>query len=43
MIAKDVNIVTIKELLGYASFQTTMIYTNPNQREVQQAYLYTMK
>lgn len=39
MIAKDVNIVTVKELLGHSSIQTTMIYTNPNQREVQKAYL----
>ena len=39
MIAKDVNIVTVKELLGHANIQTTMIYTNPNQREVQKAYL----
>ena len=43
MIAKDVNIVTIKELLGHANIQTTMIYTNPNQKEVQKAYLDTMK
>ena len=43
MIAKDVNIVTVKELLGHASIQTTMIYTNPNQREVQKAYLDTIK
>lgn len=43
MIAKDVNIVTVKELLGHASIQTTMIYTNPNQKEVQKAYLDTMK
>ena len=39
MIAKNVNIVTVKELLGHSSIQTTMIYTNPNQREVQKAYL----
>ena len=39
MVAKDVNIVTIKELLGHASIQTTMIYTNPNQKEIQKAYL----
>lgn len=43
MIAKNVNIVTVKELLGHASIQTTMIYTNPNQKEVQKAYLDTMK
>lgn len=43
MIAKDVNIVTVKELLGHASIQTTMIYTNPNQREVQKAYLDTLR
>jgi integrase len=39
MLAKNVNIVTVKELLGHSSIQTTMIYTNPNQREVQKAYL----
>jgi len=43
MLAKDVNIVTVKELLGHASIQTTMIYTNPNQKEVQKAYLNTIK
>ena len=43
MIAKDVNIVTVKELLGHASIQTTMIYTNPNQKEVQKAYLNAIK
>ncbi|DAB40543.1 MAG TPA: hypothetical protein CFH81_04730 [Sulfurovum sp. UBA12169] len=42
MLAKDVNIVTVKELLGHASIQTTMIYTNPNQKEVQRAYLDTL-
>lgn len=42
MISKDVNIVTVKELLGHASIQTTMIYTNPNQKEVQKAYLETL-
>jgi site-specific recombinase XerD len=39
MIAKDVNIVTVKELLGHASIQTTMIYTNPNQKAIQDSYL----
>ena len=43
MIAKDVNIVTVKELLGHANIQTTMIYTNPNQKEVQKAYLNAIK
>ena len=43
MIAKDVNIVTVKELLGHSSIQTTMIYTNPNQREVQKAYLESVR
>ena len=43
MIAKDVNIVTVKELLGHASIQTTMIYTNPNQKEVQRAYWDALK
>ena len=43
MIAKNVNIVTVKELLGHSSIQTTMIYTNPNQREVQKAYLASIK
>lgn len=43
MLAKDVNIVTVKELLGHASIQTTMIYTNPNQKEVQKAYLASIK
>lgn len=43
MIAKDVNIVTVKELLGHASIQTTMIYTNPDQKEVQKAYLNTIQ
>ncbi|TLT01780.1 tyrosine-type recombinase/integrase, partial [Aliarcobacter cibarius] len=43
MLAKDVNIVTVKELLGHASIQTTMIYTNPNQKEVQKAYLNAIK
>lgn len=38
MISKDVNIVTVKELLGHSSIQTTMIYTKPNQKEVQKAY-----
>ena len=42
-IVKDVNIVTIKELLGHANIQTTMIYTNPNQKEVQKAYLNAIK
>ncbi|MGJ0310723.1 tyrosine-type recombinase/integrase [Aliarcobacter cryaerophilus] len=41
MIAKDVNIVTVKELLGHANIQTTMIYTN--QEEVQKAYLNAIK
>ncbi len=41
MIAKDVNIVTVKELLGNANIQTTMIYTN--QEEVQKAYLNAIK
>ena len=43
MIAKNVNIVTVKELLGHSSIQTTMIYTNPNQREVQKAYLESIR
>ena len=43
MLAKDVNIVTVQELLGHASIQTTMIYANPNQREVQKAYLDTLR
>jgi integrase len=43
MIAKNVNIVTVKELLGHSSIQTTMIYTNPNQREVQKAYLESVR
>ncbi len=43
MIAKNVNIVTVKELLGHASIQTTMIYTNPNQKEVQRAYWDALK
>ena len=43
MIAKNVNIVTVKELLGHANIQTTMIYTNPNQKEVQKAYLNAIK
>lgn len=43
MIAKNVNILTVKELLGHSSIQTTMIYTNPNQREVQKAYLASIK
>lgn len=43
MIAKDVNTVTVKELLGHANIQTTMIYTNPNQKEVQNAYLKAIK
>jgi len=38
MIAKDVNITTIQQLLGHASIQTTMIYTNPNQKEIQKSY-----
>jgi len=38
MIARNVNITTIQQLLGHASIQTTMIYTNPNQREIQRAY-----
>ena len=42
MIKKDVNIVAVQELLGHASLQTTMIYTNPNQREMQKAYLKTL-
>ncbi|WNL17949.1 tyrosine-type recombinase/integrase (plasmid) [Arcobacter cryaerophilus gv. pseudocryaerophilus] len=42
MIAKDLNIVTVKELLGHASIQTTMIYTNPNQKEIQKSYLKSM-
>jgi site-specific recombinase XerD len=41
MLAKDLNIVTVKELLGHTNIQTTMIYTNPNQKEVQKAYLKT--
>ena len=43
MLSKDVNIVTVQELLGHASIQTTMIYANPNQREVQKAYLDTLR
>ena len=43
MLAKDLNIVTVKELLGHANIQTTMIYTNPNQKEVQKAYLNAIK
>lgn len=42
MIAKDVNIVTVKELLGHSNIQTTMIYVNPNEKEVQKAYLTAM-
>lgn len=42
MLSRDVNIVTVQELLGHASIQTTMIYANPNQREVQKAYLDTL-
>jgi len=38
MIARDVNITTIQELLGHSSIQTTMIYTSPNQREIQKSY-----
>lgn len=38
MISKNVNITTVQQLLGHASIQTTMIYTNPNQREIQRAY-----
>jgi hypothetical protein len=36
-------VVTVKELLGHANIQTTMIYTNPNQKEVQKAYLNAIK
>lgn len=42
MIAKDVNIVTVKELLGHTNIQTTMIYTKPNQKEIQKSYLNSM-
>jgi site-specific recombinase XerD len=42
MIARDVNITTIQQLLGHSNIQTTMIYTNPNQREIQKSYRYAM-
>ncbi len=38
MISKNVNITTVQQLLGHASIQTTMIYTNPNQKEIQRTY-----
>lgn len=43
MIENGLNIVTVQELLGHASIQTTMIYTSPNQKEVQKAYLKTLE
>ena len=43
MLAKDLNIVTVKELLGHANIQTTMIYAKKKKKEVQKAYLNTIK
>ena len=43
MISRDVNIVTVQQLLGHSSIQTTMIYTNPNQKEIQNAYQNAVK
>lgn len=43
MISKDVNIVTVQQLLGHSSIQTTMIYTNPSQKEIQNAYQNAVK
>lgn len=39
MIAKDVNITIVQKLLGHESISTTMIYTNPDQKEIENAYL----
>ena len=38
LVAKDVNIINVKELLGHENIQTTMIYTNPAQKQIQKAY-----
>lgn len=43
MISKDVNIVTVQQLLGHSNIQTTMIYTNPSQKEIQNAYQNAVK
>lgn len=39
LVQKNVNITYIKELLGHENIQTTMIYTQPNEKEVKRAYL----
>lgn len=39
LVRKNVNIINIKEILGHSNIQTTMVYTNPNETEVKNAYI----